>query len=110
MPAKLQPHRIGILVRLLALGAQHADESLGHDGLDGTGDEERLDAHVDQTRDGAGGVVGVQGAEDQVAGQGGLDGDFGDFLIADFADQNDVGRLAQHRREESWRSSGRSAP
>ena len=38
----------------------------------------------------AGGVVGVQGGEDQVAGEGGLNGDFGHFQIADFADEDDV--------------------
>ena len=59
------------------------------------GDQERLDAHVEQPRDGAGGVVGVQRAEDQVAGQRGLDGDLGRLQVADFADQDDVGVVPQ---------------
>ena len=41
--------------------------------------------------DGAGGVVGVQGGENEVAGQGGVDGGFGRFQIADFAHHYNVG-------------------
>ena len=73
--------------RLLAAGADAADEALRHDGLDARSDEERLDAHVNEARDGGGGVVRVEGAEDKVAGQGGLDGDLGGLRVADFADR-----------------------
>ena len=59
------------------------------------GDEERLDAHVDQTGDRARRVVGVQRGEHEVAGQRGLDGDLGGLLVADFADHDDVGVLPQ---------------
>jgi len=38
----------------------------------------------------------VEGAEDKVAGEGGVDGDLGGFQIADFTDHDDVGGLAQH--------------
>ena len=38
--------------------------------------------------------------EHQVAGQGRLDGDLGHFQVANFADQDDVGRLTQHRAED----------
>ena len=52
---------------------------------------------------GAGGVVGVQRAEHQVAGQRGLDGDLRRLQVADFADHDDVRVLAQegaqHRGE-----------
>src|SRR6185437_9486661 len=37
--------------------------------------------------------------EHQVAGESRLDGDLGHFKVADFADQNDVGRLTQHGAE-----------
>ena len=40
-------------------------------------------------------VVGVEGGEDQVAGQGGADRDVGRLPVADFADHDDVGVLAQ---------------
>ena len=84
----------------LALFAQDADKSLRHDGLNRRGDEERLDAHVNQTRNRARSVVGVQRREDQVSCQRRLNRDFGDFLITDFTDQNDVRRLTKHRPED----------
>ena len=45
----------------------------------------------------AGGVVGVQRAEHHVPGQRRLDGDFGRFQVADFADQDLVRVLPQDR-------------
>src|SRR4051812_49010457 len=39
-------------------------------------------------------------AEHQVTGQSSLNGDLGHFQVADFADQDDVGRLTQHRAED----------
>ena len=60
---------------LLAAVAQPAREALGDDGVDRRGDEERLDAHVDQARDGGRRVVGVQRGEHEVAGERGLDRD-----------------------------------
>jgi hypothetical protein len=58
-------------------------------------DEERLDAHVDQARDGGDGVIGVQRRQHQVAGERGLQGQLGGLGVADLADQDDVGVLAQ---------------
>jgi hypothetical protein len=55
-----------------------------------------LDADIDQAGDGAGRVVGVERAENEVAGERGVDGDGGRFQIANFTDHDDVGRLAQH--------------
>ncbi len=81
--------------RARALGAEATDEALGDDELDGGSDEERFDAHVDETRDGAGGVVGVECREYQVTGERGADGDLGGVFVADFADHDDVGVLAE---------------
>src|SRR4030095_8295686 len=53
-----------VLYRLDAVGADGADESLGEERFDDGGEEEWLDIHVEQTRDAADGVVGVQRAED----------------------------------------------
>ena len=78
-----------------ALFADGADEALGQDGHQGGGDEERLHAHVNQAGDGAGGVIGVKGAQDQVAGEGGLDGDLGGLQVAHFPQHDDVGVLAE---------------
>src|SRR5579862_4658493 len=86
-------------VGLLALRAELADEALRHDGPHGTGDEERLHADIDEAGDGAGGVVGVESAEDEVAREAGVDGDVRRFHVANLADHDDVRRLAQHRAE-----------
>ena len=63
--------------------------------MDGGCDQKGLNAHVHQAGDGLRRAVGVQSAEHKVSGEGGLDGDFGGFKIADFADENDVGILAE---------------
>ena len=76
--------------------ADFSDQALRHQGADGGGDQEGLDADVNQTGDGAGSVIGVEGGEDQVAGEGGVDGDGGGLHVADFPQHDDVGRLAQH--------------
>lgn len=80
-------------------GTDAADEALGEDAVEGGGDEERFDAHVDEACDGAGGIVGVEGGEDLMAGEGGADGDFGGLGIADFADHDDIGILAEDGTE-----------
>ncbi len=82
---------LGVGVDLLALGAEDADEALGEECTDRGGDEEGLHAHVDETHDAADGVVGVEGGEDQVAGEGGADGDFRRFEVAHFPDHDDIG-------------------
>ena len=50
---------------------------------------------VGQAGDGAGGVVGVQGGQHQVAGQRGLDRDLRGLEVADLADHDHVRVLAQ---------------
>ena len=80
----------------LAMGAQPPDESLGEHALDRAGDQIRLDAHVDQSRDRPGSVVGVQRAEHEVSGQRRLDRRFSRLAIADLADQDDVWIMPQN--------------
>src|SRR5690606_6845630 len=75
----------------LAVFADAAQEALGADGDEGGGDVEGLNAHLSEAGDGRGGVVGVEGRDEQVAGEGGLDGDAGGLLVADLADEDDVG-------------------
>jgi hypothetical protein len=79
----------------LAVRADAAREALGEHGLKRTGDEVGLDAHIDQADGGARGVVGMEGGEDQVTGQGGANRVFGRFEVADLTDEDHVGRLAQ---------------
>ena len=47
--------------------------------------------NVEQAVEGAGGVAGVQGAEDEVAGFRGGDGERDGLKVAHFADHDDVG-------------------
>ncbi len=89
----------GRIVLLAAGGAEFSHEALGDDGAERGGEQVGFDAHVDQADDGAGGVVGVQRGEHEVAGEGGLDGDAGGFGVADFADHDDVGILPEQGAE-----------
>ena len=66
---------------------------------DRRGDEERLDAHVEEAVERGDRVGGVQRREHEVAGERGLHGDAGGLDVADLADEDDVGVLAQDRLE-----------
>src|SRR5690606_26123404 len=81
-----------VFLRMLRL--QPAHQPLGQDAVDGGGEQVVLDAHVQQAGDAAGGDVGVQRAQHQVAGQRGLDGDARGLEVAHFADHDDVRILA----------------
>jgi hypothetical protein len=86
-------------VLLDAVGAVLAHQALGQDPDEGRGDEEVGDTEVQEARDGRRGVVGVQGGEDEVAGEGGLDGVLGGLGVPDLAHHDDVGVLAQDRAQ-----------
>src|SRR5712664_103001 len=79
----------------LAIRTDHANEPLRHDAVQSGDKVVRLDAHVDEAADDVGNVVGVDGGENEVAGECRLDGDLGGFLIADFANHDLVGVVAQ---------------
>jgi hypothetical protein len=87
------------LIAFLAVGADLAHQALGEDADDGGGGQKRLDPHLHQAGQGAGGIVGVQGRKDHVTGQRRLHGDFGGFAVADLADHDDVRVLAQDRAQ-----------
>ena len=70
---------LGGLVGLNAARADATDKTLRHDQFERGGNKERLHAHIDKAGDCAGRVVGVERGEDQVAGEGGLDGDLRGF-------------------------------
>jgi hypothetical protein len=82
-----------------AMAADAADEALGDAADEGGADQERLDIHLEEAGDGADAVVGVEGREDEMAGLGGADGDFGGFDVADFADEDDIGVMAEDAAE-----------
>jgi hypothetical protein len=75
--------------------AQAAHQALGQHAVDGGGDEVALHPHVLHADDGAGGGVGVQGGQHQVAGERRLHGDLRGLAVAHLADHDDVRVLAQ---------------
>ena len=88
-------------VGLLAALAQRAAQPLGDHAVQRGPDQERLDAHLDQAGHRRRRVVGVQRREHQVTGERGLDGDVGRLVVADLADQHDVGVRAQDRAQRA---------
>ena len=80
-----------------AILAYLSHQTLGQYRFERRGEQKRRQAHVAQTRDRAGRVVGVQGTEHHVAGERCLYGDFRRLEIADFTDQDFVGILPQYR-------------
>src|SRR5207245_1530491 len=53
----------------LAACTNHANQTLRHDAVEGGDKVVRLNAHVDEAADNVGNVVGVDGSEDEVAGE-----------------------------------------
>ena len=78
---------------------EHADQALREHADQARRQQERLDAHVAQARDGADGRVRVQRRHHEVARQARLHGDLGRLEVADLADHHDVGVLAQDRAQ-----------
>ena len=88
-----------IVDRLLAVRADHAHEPLGEDAVQGRDEVVELDLHVEEAAEHVDDVVGVDGREHEVAGQGRLDGDLRRLLVADLADHDLVGVVAQDRAQ-----------
>ena len=84
-------------VRLAAVGAELARESLREHGRDRRAGQERLDAHLAEARDRGGRVVRMQRREDEVPREGGFDRDLGGLRVADLPDHDHVGIRAQDR-------------
>ena len=82
-------------VGLLAGRADLPHEPLRRRHVDGGGDEEGLHPDIDEPRHGGDRVVGVQGREHEVAGERRAHRDLRRLLVADLADHDDVGILAQ---------------
>ena len=95
--------RVGQGVGRPARRADPPDEALADDPDDRGGHEEGLDAHVEEAVEGGHRVGGVQRREHEVTGQGRLHGDTGRLDVADLADQDDVGVLAQDGAKARWR-------
>ncbi len=78
-----------------AVLADGADEALGQDAVERGDEVVGFDAHVEEAAEDVDDVVGVDGGEDEVAGERGVDGDLRGFLVADFADEDLVGVVAE---------------
>src|SRR3546814_6550552 len=83
--------RCGVALGVRSLKPTH--QALGEDAVDGGGEQVVLDAHVEHAGDAAGGVVGVQGAEHQVAGERGLDRDARGFQVAHLRSEEHTSEL-----------------
>src|SRR6185503_12221101 len=75
--------------------ADRADKPLCLDEVDGCRNQERLDTHVDQSRDRRRRVICVKRREHQMARQRSLDGDLGRLKVTDLTDEDDVRILTQ---------------
>ena len=93
--AQQAPLVFASLESLLGFGIERAHQALRDDADETRRQQEGLDAHVAQSRDGADRGVGVQRRQHQVAGERGLHGDLRGFEVADFADHHHVRVLAQ---------------
>ncbi len=97
----------GWLARFRAVGAQPAHQSLGLDTAHRRSHQEGFHAHVDQTREGAHRIVGMQGRKHQVTGERGLYGDLRRLQVAYLPDHDHIGILPQDRGARRQRRSGR---
>ena len=84
-----------------ALGAKAAYQALREHTEQTRGEQVRFHTHVGEPGHRACGIVGVQRGEDQVPGEARLDGDLRSLEIADLADHDDVGILAEDRTERA---------
>jgi len=80
---------------LFTVVAEFSGQTLRNDEAHRRGDRIGLDSHVDQSSERLRSIIGMQCRENQVAGLGRLDGDFGGFQISDFTDHDDIRILAQ---------------
>ena len=84
-------------VLLLAVPADLAHEPLGEHAEQRGRPDAGVDAEVSEPRDGAEGVVGVQRADDQVPSLGRSEGQLRRLGVADLAEHDDLGVVAQER-------------
>ena len=86
-------------VALAAVHTEATNQALTDDCLDGACDEKRFDTHVEQARQASGGVVGVEGRENKVPGQGSLNAKIRGLCITHLSYHYDVWVLAKERTE-----------
>jgi len=90
IPSQKLPLGLTGAVGLLAVRADFLDKALGHHPGQGVSDHIGFDPHIHQTHNGRHGVVGMQGGEHLVPGDGGTHSDVGGFRVSGFTDHDDV--------------------
>src|SRR6266568_4380909 len=88
----------------LAVWANDTDQALRHNAIECGNEVVRLDTHVDEAADDVRDVVGVNGCENKVPGESGLNSNLRGFLIADFADHDLVRIVTQDRAQPAGES------
>ena len=78
-----------------AIAAHTPEQALRDDAEQGCAHHERFNAHLVESGDGAGGIVAVQGGQDQVPCKGCFDGSFCRFLITGLTHQQHI-RVLTH--------------
>src|SRR5580658_3704354 len=93
--------KLGVGVGDLAAAevADGPDETLGEDAVECGDEVVGLNAHVEEAAEDVDDVVGVDSGEDEVAGERGVDGDLRGLGVADFADEDLVGVVAEDRAQ-----------
>lgn len=82
-----------------AAGGEFANEALSDNETDGVA-KNRIGAnHINHAGEGGGAGIGMKGGEDEVAGDGGLDGGAGGVGVTNFAYHDDVRVEAEDRAE-----------
>src|SRR6266566_4285404 len=87
------------VVGLPALFAYLPSQSLGQDEQQRRRHQERRNPHVEESRDRRGAIVGVQGGEDQMAGERGANTDLRGLEVARLTDEDHVGVLTEEGAE-----------
>src|SRR5438105_4485185 len=87
---------------LFAIRAKTPNESLRHDRADRGGDQKWLHAEIHESGHGRWGIVGVQGAENEVTRKACVRRDRGRLEITNFTDHDYVRRLAQNGTQRDW--------
>jgi len=82
--------------------AEDAYQALRHDAEYRRAKQIRGNAEIEQARDRRRGVVGMQGRQHEMAGEGGLDRHLGSFQVTDFTNHDDV-RVLPHERAHTLR-------
>ncbi len=75
------------------------NQTLGEDQNDRRCDEEGFNTHIDQPCNGSGCVIGMNGAQDEMSGQGCLNSDLGCFKVSNLPHHDDIGILTEKGTE-----------